>query len=99
MVPLREARCNDIQGVQGASMLTEGGARAKIAATAATATLATAAAALATPTRRIGNASGIRGREESMTTTRIFLVRHGATVLSAEDRFAGSTNVELSKEG
>jgi len=32
-------------------------------------------------------------------TTRVFLVRHGATVLSAEDRFAGSTNVELSDEG
>lgn len=31
--------------------------------------------------------------------TRIFLVRHGATVLSAEDRFAGATNVELSDEG
>jgi broad specificity phosphatase PhoE len=34
-----------------------------------------------------------------MATTRIFLVRHGATVLSAEDRFAGSTDVELSDEG
>jgi probable phosphoglycerate mutase len=32
-------------------------------------------------------------------TTRLFLVRHGATVLSAEDRFAGSTDVELSEEG
>lgn len=32
-------------------------------------------------------------------TTRIFLVRHGATVLSAEDRFAGATDVELSNEG
>ena len=32
-------------------------------------------------------------------TTRIFLVRHGATVLSAEDRFAGSTDVDLSDEG
>ena len=32
-------------------------------------------------------------------TTRVFLVRHGATMLSAEDRFAGSTNVELSDEG
>lgn len=32
-------------------------------------------------------------------TTRLFLVRHGATVLSAEDRFAGSTDVELSQEG
>ena len=31
--------------------------------------------------------------------TRILLIRHGATVLSAEDRFAGSTDVELSDEG
>jgi probable phosphoglycerate mutase len=31
--------------------------------------------------------------------TRIFLIRHGATMLSAEDRFAGSTDVELSDEG
>jgi probable phosphoglycerate mutase len=31
--------------------------------------------------------------------TRVFLVRHGATVLSAEDRFAGATNVELSAVG
>jgi broad specificity phosphatase PhoE len=31
--------------------------------------------------------------------TRIFLIRHGATVLSAEDRFAGSTDVALSDEG
>jgi broad specificity phosphatase PhoE len=31
--------------------------------------------------------------------TRVFLVRHGATVLSAEDRFAGATNVQLSDEG
>jgi broad specificity phosphatase PhoE len=34
-----------------------------------------------------------------METTRVFLVRHGATVLSAEDRFAGSTDVALSDEG
>ena len=32
-------------------------------------------------------------------TTRLFLVRHGATVLSAEDRFAGATDVELSDAG
>jgi probable phosphoglycerate mutase len=32
-------------------------------------------------------------------TTRLFLVRHGATVLTAEDRFAGSTDVELSDVG
>ncbi len=32
-------------------------------------------------------------------TTRVLLVRHGATVLSAEDRFAGATDVELSDEG
>ncbi|HSJ00846.1 MAG: histidine phosphatase family protein [Verrucomicrobium sp.] len=31
--------------------------------------------------------------------TRIFLIRHGATVLTAEDRFAGSINVPLSDEG
>jgi probable phosphoglycerate mutase len=31
--------------------------------------------------------------------TRIFLIRHGATVLSAEDRFAGATDVPLSEEG
>ncbi|HWB61557.1 MAG TPA: histidine phosphatase family protein [Chthoniobacteraceae bacterium] len=32
-------------------------------------------------------------------TTRIFLVRHGATLLTAEDRFAGETNIPLSPEG
>jgi broad specificity phosphatase PhoE len=32
-------------------------------------------------------------------TTRIYLVRHGATVLSAEDRFAGVTDVALSDAG
>lgn len=32
-------------------------------------------------------------------TTRLFLVRHGATTLSVENRFAGSTDVELSDEG
>ena len=31
--------------------------------------------------------------------TRVFMVRHGATVLSAEDRFAGATDVDLSDEG
>ncbi len=31
--------------------------------------------------------------------TRVFLVRHGATVLSAEDRYAGSVDVALSDEG
>ena len=32
-------------------------------------------------------------------TTRLFLIRHGATVLTAQDRFAGSTDVELSEAG
>jgi broad specificity phosphatase PhoE len=32
-------------------------------------------------------------------TTRILLVRHGATVLTAEDRFAGSTDVPLGDQG
>ena len=31
--------------------------------------------------------------------TRLYIVRHGATRLSAEDRFAGSTDVELADEG
>lgn len=31
--------------------------------------------------------------------TRVFLVRHGATTLSAEDRFAGATDVPLSEIG
>ncbi|HMJ10866.1 MAG TPA: histidine phosphatase family protein, partial [Polyangiaceae bacterium] len=31
--------------------------------------------------------------------TRVFLVRHGATGLTAEDRFSGSIGVELSDEG
>jgi broad specificity phosphatase PhoE len=33
------------------------------------------------------------------TSTRIFLVRHGATVLTAEDRFAGSSDVPLADYG
>src|ERR1700682_1556177 len=33
------------------------------------------------------------------SSTRVFMVRHGATVLSAEDRFAGATDVALSDEG
>ena len=32
-------------------------------------------------------------------TTRVFLVRHGETALSAEDRFAGSTDVPLGPNG
>ena len=31
--------------------------------------------------------------------TRIYLVRHGATQLTEEDRFAGSSDVNLSAEG
>src|SRR5437016_7584045 len=31
--------------------------------------------------------------------TRVFMVRHGATVVSAEDRFAGATDVALSDSG
>ena len=32
-------------------------------------------------------------------STRLFIVRHGATVLTAEDRFAGATDAPLSDEG
>lgn len=34
-----------------------------------------------------------------MPTTRLYLIRHGATNLSAEDRFSGGTDVDLSDEG
>jgi broad specificity phosphatase PhoE len=34
-----------------------------------------------------------------MTTTRVYLVRHGATQMTAEDRFSGATGAELSDEG
>jgi broad specificity phosphatase PhoE len=32
-------------------------------------------------------------------TTRVYIIRHGMTKLSAEDRFAGATDVELAEEG
>ena len=35
----------------------------------------------------------------TVPATRVFMVRHGDTVLSAEDRFAGETDVELSEKG
>src|SRR5262245_65671216 len=35
----------------------------------------------------------------SARTTRLLLVRHGETTLSAEDRFAGSTDVPLGPNG
>ncbi len=34
-----------------------------------------------------------------MPTTRLYLIRHGATPLTAEDRFSGDIGVELSDEG
>lgn len=34
-----------------------------------------------------------------MRSTRLLLVRHGATILTAEDRFAGATDVPLSDDG
>ena len=34
-----------------------------------------------------------------MGTTRLYLIRHGETNLSAEDRFSGGTDVDLSEEG
>ncbi len=34
-----------------------------------------------------------------VVNTRIFLIRHGSTTLTVEDRFAGATNVPLSDEG
>lgn len=34
-----------------------------------------------------------------MSTTRLYLIRHGETNLSAEDRFSGGTEVDLSEKG
>ena len=34
-----------------------------------------------------------------MLTTRVYLVRHGATQLTAEDRFSGAVGITLSEEG
>ena len=34
-----------------------------------------------------------------MSVTRLYLVRHGATSLTAEDRFSGDVGVELSDDG
>ena len=36
---------------------------------------------------------------QKSSTTRLYLVRHGATQLTAEDRFAGAVGVDLSDEG
>lgn len=38
-------------------------------------------------------------RSSVETVTRLYLVRHGATTVSAEDRFAGAVEVPLSPEG
>src|SRR5437868_15517911 len=43
--------------------------------------------------------SGVRKPERYFMHSRIFLIRHGATALPAEDRLAGATDVELSDEG
>src|SRR5438093_10001469 len=37
--------------------------------------------------------------QNARVTTRVFLIRHGATELSAEDRFAGAVDVLLSDAG
>lgn len=53
-----------------------------------------------TASRSVDGAGALQDyRAMSQFCTRIFLVRHGATILSAEDRFAGATDVPLSDEG
>ena len=42
---------------------------------------------------------GERDGEGTVTVTRLYLVRHGATQLTAEDRFSGAVGVDLSDEG
>ena len=46
-----------------------------------------------------GPARPERHEGEGMTATRVYLVRHGATPLTAEDAFAGETDVPLSDAG
>ena len=41
--------------------------------------------------------AGIMG--PPMKATRLLLVRHGATQLTAEDRFSGAVGVDLSEDG
>ena len=48
---------------------------------------------------RVRAASASPPRPEPSTSTRLYLVRHGATQLTAEDRFAGAVGVDLSDEG
>jgi probable phosphoglycerate mutase len=38
-------------------------------------------------------------KSDPATVTRLYVVRHGATQLTAEDRFSGAEGVELSQEG
>jgi probable phosphoglycerate mutase len=45
------------------------------------------------------NDGSLPGKKEHFMVTRIYLIRHGATTLSAEDRFSGGTEVDLSDEG
>ena len=47
---------------------------------------------------RLGLLHDLIGRADQVVAE-IFLVRHGATTLTAEDRFAGSSDVSLSEEG
>jgi broad specificity phosphatase PhoE len=52
-------------------------------------------------TKRVAFWRDLRHDKVAMATsaTRVFMIRHGATVLSVEDRFAGATDVALSDEG
>ena len=46
-----------------------------------------------------GEPQRLRVYHRSNVTTRLYLVRHGATNLTAEDRFSGNAGAELSAEG
>jgi probable phosphoglycerate mutase len=41
----------------------------------------------------------MKAERENRMTTRLYLVRHGATQLTAEDRFSGAGGIELTDEG
>src|SRR5207244_516765 len=48
---------------------------------------------------RRGNAELAKLAGIIRVTTRVYLVRHGATALTTEDRFSGAEGVELSDQG
>ena len=50
-------------------------------------------------TERLFAVRSLKANNDPMTIARLFLVRHGATASTEEDRFSGSSGAELSEQG